>query len=69
MTYVEFAIDRNIGDDPKSITVHLFDGSQDGAKTGDDTYRTICGLTFAASRCRVSRGENICQQCTAKAQA
>lgn len=52
------------GNDPDSFrTVHLFRADQPGAKTGDDYYRTICGDEFVASRCRIARGEPICQRC------
>lgn len=59
----ELVIDRTLGKPARGLTVHLFDGSQPGAKTGDDTYRTICGLTVASGRCRIARGEPICQRC------
>ena len=47
----------------ESRYVHLFDGNQPTAKTGDDTYRTICGVEYVASRVRIARGEPICQRC------
>ena len=61
MENVEMAVSPKGSTEPR--TIHLFASTQLAAKTGDDTYRSLCGRDIRADHCRIGHGEPICQNC------